>query len=284
MENKEELVLVESVDELLENAETLYGYLNGTDEKEKRFAVDLIQNGMVFLAVRQDKTLCFYPSRFIGYKNNTMEKHLLLGSKKELDGKKTTPKISRVLGKTNGFVEEADNEFKLFCEKIGAKIYDKKRSYWLLETAQELLDKELKKIKKLFKSNEKIPTAVKKQIVKARIGQGKIRNRLFEERHCCELCGIGQKELLVASHIKPWAECAKGEQGDLNNLLLLCAMHDALFDKGFITFDEEGKMLVSETLSEKEHKKYLLDKSMKIKITDGNREFLRYHREHVFKE
>lgn len=284
MENKEELVLVESVDELLGNAETLYGYLNGTDEKEKQFAVDLIQNGMVFLAVKQDKTLCFYPSRFIGYKNNTMEKHLLLGSKKELDGKKTTPKISRVLGKTNEFTEEADNEFKLFCEKIGAKIYDKKRSYWLLETAQNILDKELKKIKKLFKSNEKIPTAVKKQIVKARIGQGKIRNRLFEERHCCELCGIGQKELLVASHIKPWADCEKSEQGDLNNLLLLCAMHDALFDKGFISFDEEGKILVSKVLSEKEYKKYLLDKTMKIKVTDGNREFLQYHREHIFKE
>ena len=57
--------------------------------------------------------------------------------------------------------------------------------------------------------------------------------------------------MLIASHIKKWADCTNNaERLDENNGLLLCAHHDALFDKHLITFDEtSGNLIVSPTLS-----------------------------------
>ena len=57
--------------------------------------------------------------------------------------------------------------------------------------------------------------------------------------------------MLIASHIKKWSDCANdAERLDDNNGLLLCAHHDALFDKHLITFDEHtGALIVSPTLS-----------------------------------
>lgn len=106
----------------------------------------------------------------------------------------------------------------------------------------------------------------------------------METRKHCEVCQIKQKELLVASHIKPWSESDDYEKGDLNNLLLLCAMHDALFDKGFISFDEEGKIIVSAMVNEEELEKYLLNKKMKITVDNAKSKFLMYHRKNIFKK
>ena len=54
-------------------------------------------------------------------------------------------------------------------------------------------------------------------------------------------------QLLVASHIKPWAVAdPETERLDASNGLLLNALHDRAFDKGLITVDFDGSVVVSE--------------------------------------
>jgi len=110
------------------------------------------------------------------------------------------------------------------------------------------------------------------------------RNNLIARYGCkCFLCDKDIEEVLIASHIKPACECNVVEKADCENGLLLCAMHDKLFDRYLISFDfNTGKLLYSKELEGKleeyqlnenlcldekyltsERKMYLMDHNMK---------------------
>lgn len=120
-------------------------------------------------------------------------------------------------------------------------------------------------------------------IIKARIGQSKLRDQLFLERKKCELCGINKKELLIASHIKPWSKSKKNEKLDLNNVFLFCSTHDNLFDKGFISFDNNGLIMISDELDEVNRVFSNINFNMKIDINEKMKKYLEYHRKYIFK-
>ena len=81
----------------------------------------------------------------------------------------------------------------------------------------------------------------KEQLVKTRIGQGSFRKLLIEKRGCeCQLCSINLPEVLRASHIQAWSKSSPEERMDIENGLLLCANHDALFDRHLISFDSNN--------------------------------------------
>lgn len=276
--------LAETKEEIFKNAETLHGYLFGRDENKKQFALDLIKNGRVFCVTEIGGQLFFAPSRFIGYKENTMDRHGYIKNTGFADGTLTTPRICKILEMENKFNYDIEQKFLRFCGNFGmtAKKYSSPRTYWftqkeLREKANTIAD-EIAEIQKFLKNNSNISAEDKERIVKVRVGQGKIRNLLLSERHHCALCEISQQELLVASHIKPWAKCKDEEKGDLDNLLLLCAMHDALFDKGFISFDDEGKILVSPALDDTVKKLYGIKGTKKIAVTEKMKQYLAEHR------
>ena len=63
----------------------------------------------------------------------------------------------------------------------------------------------------------------------------------------CAVTGIGLRELLRASHAKPWAECETGaERLCPYNGFLLAVNLDALFDKFLISFEDDGKIIISQ--------------------------------------
>ncbi len=80
------------------------------------------------------------------------------------------------------------------------------------------------------------------RLVRQRIGQGIFRQSLMDYWDGrCAVTGIDQPELLRASHMKPWTDCANdAERLDVFNGLLLTADWDAAFDKGLVTFDDNG--------------------------------------------
>ena len=118
----------------------------------------------------------------------------------------------------------------------------------------------------------------KEAVVKVRINQRIFRDRLLQRYQGCCLCGISDKELLIASHIKPWRECLPNEKLDIENGFLLCPNHDKLFDGGWITFDDKGKIIISNQLLENERKEMNISEDLCIEITDKNKEYLQYHR------
>lgn len=120
-------------------------------------------------------------------------------------------------------------------------------------------------------------------VLKVRVNQGRFRNGLLRKYcHCC-LCAVSSQTLLTASHIKPWTESEPEEKTDINNGLLLCPNHDRLFDKGFITFDNDGSIIISEELSENDRMFLNVSDSMTIEMNGRMASFMEYHREHVFR-
>lgn len=124
--------------------------------------------------------------------------------------------------------------------------------------------------------------ASKKAIINARVNQGIFRDLLLKRYNKCCLCNVENHTLLIASHIKPWAESEPKEKLDVNNGFLMCPNHDRLFDKGYITFDDEGKIIISDRLTENDRVFLNVNSRMHIDLTESNKKYLKYHRENVF--
>jgi hypothetical protein len=121
------------------------------------------------------------------------------------------------------------------------------------------------------------------QLVIQRVGQGIFRASLMDYWHGrCPLTGITDPALLRASHIIPWKDCTTdGERLDVHNGLLLSALWDAAFDRGLVTFDDQGLPEFSLALSDAARAE--LRWQGPIPITDKHRNRLRLHRAHLFK-
>jgi putative restriction endonuclease len=95
-------------------------------------------------------------------------------------------------------------------------------------------------------------TTEAERLVIQRIGQEVFRDSLMEYwGGRCPLTGITDPALLRASHIVPWAECSDEQRLDVHNGLLLSALWDAAFDKGLVSFADDGTPLPSPLLSKK---------------------------------
>src|SRR5690606_32697483 len=121
----------------------------------------------------------------------------------------------------------------------------------------------------------------KEQVIKSRIGQSTFKEKLLKRECKCAICGITDKNFLIASHIKPWSKSSHSERLDVNNGLLLCPNHDTLFDKGYISFDDEGKIVICSQLDETTKTFMNIDPSIRIILTDGMRKYMKYHFDHI---
>jgi putative restriction endonuclease len=124
------------------------------------------------------------------------------------------------------------------------------------------------------------------RLVVQRVGQDLFRAGLLEYwEGRCALTGLGITELLRASHIKPWADCASdADRLDVFNGLLLAPHLDAAFDRGFITVSDAGAVVVSVVLSERDRKVLGVDGSLRVdRLTDGHRGYLAWHRANLFR-
>lgn len=127
---------------------------------------------------------------------------------------------------------------------------------------------------------EKISTE-KENVVKCRIGQGEFRDKLIEYWKGCSVTGLKQNDILIASHIKPWSRATDKERLDSFNGLLLLPTLDKLFDKGYISFNDDGNILISKLL---ENYEILgINEQMKVKIQEQHKKYLQFHRSNIFK-
>ena len=126
---------------------------------------------------------------------------------------------------------------------------------------------------------------------KERVNQQFFRASVLASYHsrCC-MTGIAVPELLIASHIKPWAiSDPKTERTNPRNGLCLNALHDKAFDKGLITVLPDYTVRVSSKLKVYIHPDgifWLLqcDKQPIVKPEKfvPDRRFLEYHNDTVF--
>jgi len=128
-----------------------------------------------------------------------------------------------------------------------------------------------------------LPQTERESVIKARIGQGVFRKQLLEMWDGCAVTGVKLPDLLRASHIKPWRDSSNPERTNRYNGLLLLPQYDHLFDKGFISFDDDGQLLRSPALDRIPISQLGIDASDRLRsLSDNHLSFLRYHREEMF--
>lgn len=156
-----------------------------------------------------------------------------------------------------------------------------RRAFQLSRTLpDELLQAFISKTAALPKTTEA------ERLVVQRVGQDLFRAGLLDYwEGRCALTGLAVPDLLRASHIKPWADCATdAERLDIYNGLLLAPHLDAAFDQGFITIHDDGAVIVSPELTGENRRLMGLGSELRLDaINDGHRRHLAWHRDSVFR-
>jgi hypothetical protein len=115
--------------------------------------------------------------------------------------------------------------------------------------------------------------------IKTRVGQQKFRNALMDYWGGCALSGVQLPDILRASHIKPWRESDHAERLDPFNGILLSATYDALFDRGYISFEDNGRIMLSDSAKRLSADLGLSEGMALKKLDDRHRKYLRVHRD-----
>jgi len=127
--------------------------------------------------------------------------------------------------------------------------------------------------------------------VKTRVNQNIFRQIVLANYDSkCAVSGIDIPDLLVASHIVPWAQSEKDRLNPENGICL-SSLYDKAFDKGLIAINNEFKLILSSDLKKKSDQKYFGKffsgiESVKIQLPKKylpKKEFLEFHRDLIFK-
>lgn len=159
--------------------------------------------------------------------------------------------------------------FRLFADYFGEEEHP-----YVVEQAEE----------EIAESN--ISNDEKKQLSRARIGQGEYRTKLLLECPFCPITLVSDDRLLIASHIKPWAVANDFERTDPKNGFMLTPTFDRLFDRGFLSFTEDKRTILSPFLSNMTYSKLGISDNRIIPHLpiDGRENYLKYHRENILKK
>jgi predicted restriction endonuclease len=129
-------------------------------------------------------------------------------------------------------------------------------------------------------------------IVSVRVGQSFFRKAVLASyRNTCCISGVSLPQLLIASHIVPWAN-AKENRLNPSNGLCLSAIHDRAFDKGLITIKPDYTICISKIIKEKyndsKQMELLIDSDKKMMVLPEkflpDKDFLDWHNRNIFKE
>jgi predicted restriction endonuclease len=118
------------------------------------------------------------------------------------------------------------------------------------------------------------------------VGQGRFRANVQGVERACRVTKVERPEHLIASHTKPWRDSTNDERLDGENGLLLTPTIDHLFDKGFISFEDNGLLIASPVADRASLVKMGIDPKGKMNVgvfSEGQRRFLEYHRENVLR-
>jgi len=130
----------------------------------------------------------------------------------------------------------------------------------------------------------KVPETERTALVRARVGQGLFKDRVTKIETRCRVTGVTNLAHLVASHCKPWRDSTNPERLDGENGLLLTPSIDHLFDRGFISFEDAGRLIISPVADRPSLERMGIEISTPVNVgnfTAGQKHFLDYHRSSV---
>jgi 5-methylcytosine-specific restriction protein A len=120
----------------------------------------------------------------------------------------------------------------------------------------------------------------RKGLVTSRVGQGAYRKRIIHRwEYRCAVTGFDKLNVLIASHILPWSNANDNERLDVHNGILLSPTYDALFDQHLISFENSGRIILSDSIDMQAYQKIGVTGNEKIQsLSSYNHDYLEKHR------
>lgn len=153
--------------------------------------------------------------------------------------------------------------------------------------SQKEIQDEIKDIQKslnTIQDNASLTETEKETLIKIRVGQGIFRSRLEIIEPQCRITLVSNKRHLIASHIKPWSQSDNSEKLDGNNGLLLAPHIDHLFDKGYVSFEDNGDLIISEHTSKDLLNSWSVESGNYGSFNVKQKFYMDYHRNEVFEK
>jgi hypothetical protein len=135
-----------------------------------------------------------------------------------------------------------------------------------------------------IESDRQLPETEREALIVARRGQGLFKQRVMQVETRCRITGVTNPIHLRASHCKPWRDANNEERLNGENGLLLTPTMDHLFDRGFISFEDSGVLIVSPVAHIPSLNRMGISTDRIVNVgtfTEGQEQFLDYHRESV---
>ena len=136
------------------------------------------------------------------------------------------------------------------ASRLDQAVWDEFHGDWqsLMEESERLIEERERAVMPITSSDLDLKEGGRDRLAvrKVRQDQGLFRSAILSayESRCC-VTGLNIEPLLVASHIKPWAEADKTERLNPQNGLCLNALHDRAFDRGIISMSDDYSVLIS---------------------------------------
>lgn len=143
-----------------------------------------------------------------------------------------------------------------------------------------------RRVEETIRANTGLQETERTALIQARRGQGLFRSNVRNVERACRVTRVERPEHLVASHTKPWRDCGNDERLDGENGLLLTPTVDHLFDKGFISFEDRGELIVSPVADRISLRRMGVDPDVRMNVgafSEGQRRYLDYHRDNVLR-
>jgi 5-methylcytosine-specific restriction protein A len=224
--------LINTKHQLIQNIETLEGYLAEGDDYASNAAKSLVKRGTCFVAYSINSELRFSPSRFIGYVDNKLDLH---SSSVQKDGRETNKVINRILGVQPLPNEKLNERYLAYCNSLGIHPSEKgsfgsPRKFWQLE-----IDREFENNEELYGEFPEGKVVERKHKVRERNSQvvilAKQRFKSLNGRLYCQICGfdfekvygIVGHDFIEAHHTIAVSEMNDDHKTKVEDFAMLCS-------------------------------------------------------------
>ena len=197
--------------------------------------------------------------------------------------------IQPVTGRGNqAYLFQISQPLAALAQLIDRWVLDLVNGNYILEDLRDRSSENLfeweRRVEKDIINNPALPETEKETLVMARRGQGLYRSRLMELERQCRITHVSNSKHLIASHTKPWRDCSNEERLDPENGFMLTPTVDHLFDKGFIGFEDSGRLIISPVADADSLEKMSIPIERVHQVgsfTTGQQVYLAWHRENI---
>lgn len=120
-----------TLDDIIENIETFDKYID--DPAMQDFAIKLMNEGRSFVAVKKESGFRFYPSKFVGFKENSFENYNRHNKDGQIDPSQS---ISQIMKHKPDPSKDMEMEYQAFCTELrftaSALEDEEERKFWVI--------------------------------------------------------------------------------------------------------------------------------------------------------